>query len=71
MIGCVEITHIPIKQTSHDYFSYKMSYSINCQAICNAYGQFTTVEIRWSSSVHDARVSANCDVQKGYSRATT
>ena len=48
-----------------------MSYSINCQAICNAYGQFTTVEIRWSSSVHDARVSANCDVQKGYSRATT
>ena len=68
-IGCVGGTHIPIKQpseNSHDYFSYKMSYLICCQAICDAYGQFTNVEIRWPGSVHDARVLANCDVQKGY-----
>ena len=69
VIGCVGGTHIPIKQpseNSHDCFSYKMSYLICCQAICDAYGQFTNVEIRWPGSVHDARVLANCDVQKGY-----
>ena len=41
VIGCVSGTHITVKQpseNSHDYFSYKMSYSINCQAICDAYG---------------------------------
>ena len=41
VIGCVDGTHIPIKQPTekeHDYFSYKMTYSINCQAICNALG---------------------------------
>ena len=69
VIGCVGGTHIPIKQpseNSHDCFSYKMSYLICCQAICDAYGQFTNVEIRWPGSVHDALVLANCDVQKGY-----
>ena len=70
MIACVDGTHIPIKQlseNSHDYFSYKMSYSINCQTICDAYGQFTNAEIRWPGSVHDARIFGNCNVQKGYS----
>ena len=70
VIGCVSGTHIPVKQpseNSHDYFSYKMSYSINCQTICDAYGQFTNAEIRWPGSVHDARIFGNCNVQKGYS----
>ncbi|XP_057310515.1 putative nuclease HARBI1 [Hydractinia symbiolongicarpus] len=69
VIGCVDGTHIPIKQpseNSHDYFSYKMYYSINCQAICDANGQFTNVEIKWPGSVHDARVFANCTVQEKY-----
>ena len=46
VFGCVSGTHIPIKQlseNSHDYFLYKMSYSINCQAIWDVYGQFTIV----------------------------
>ena len=67
VIGCIDGTHIPIKQPSenaHDYFSYKLCYSLNCQAICNAFGQFINVEIKWPGSVHDARVFANCDVQK-------
>jgi len=70
VIGCVDGTHIPIRQPSenaHDYFSYKMCYSINCQAICDAYGKFIDVEIKWPGSVHDARVFANCEVQKNLS----
>ena len=69
-IGCIDGTHIPVKQPSenaHDYMSYKLYYSINCQAICNADGQFLNVEIKWPGSVHDARVFANSEVQKGFS----
>lgn len=69
-IGCIDGTHIPIKQPSenaHDYMSYKQFFSINCQAICNALGQFTNVEIKWPGSVHDARVFANSEIQKGFS----
>ena len=69
VIGCVDGTHIPIKQPNenpHDYFSYKLCYSINCQAICDAYGKFTNVEVKWPGSVHDARVFANSSVQKNF-----
>ena len=70
VIGCIDGTHIPIKQpseNSHDYFSYRMCHTINCQAICDAYGKFINVEVKWSDSVHDARVFANCDIQNNYS----
>ena len=70
MIGCVDGTHITIKRPSenaHDYFSYKQSYSINCQAICNAFGEFINVEIKSPGSVHDARVFSSCDIQKNIS----
>ena len=66
VIGCIDGTHIPIKQpseNSHDYFPYKMCYTITCQAICDAYGKFINVEVKWPGSVHDARVFANCDIQ--------
>ena len=65
IIGCIDGTHIPIKQpseNSHDYFSYRMCYTINCQAICDAYGKFINVEVKWPDSVQDTRVFANCDV---------
>ena len=71
VIGCIDGTHIPIKQpteNAHDYFSYKMFYSVNCQAICNAFGRFTNVEVRWPGSVHDARVFANCEIQTAFSK---
>ena len=41
VIGCIDGTHILMKQPSenfHVYFSYKICYTINCQAICDAYG---------------------------------
>ena len=49
IIGCVDGTHIPIKQPSgnaHDYFSYKLCYTLDCQAICDAYRKFINVEIK-------------------------
>ena len=60
--GCVDGTHIPITQPSenaHDYFSYKMKYTLNVQAVCNWKGLFLNVEVKWPGSVHDGRVFAN------------
>ena len=56
---CVDGTHIPIKwptENPHDYFCYKMEFTLNCQAICDHKGRFLNVEIKWPGSVHDARV---------------
>ena len=67
--GCVDGTHIPISEpheNSHDYFSYKMKYSINVQAMCDARGKFIDVDIKWPGSLHDARVFANSAVQNNY-----
>ena len=67
VIGCIDRTHKPIQQpneNAHDYFSYKLKYTINCQGFCNHNGKFINVEIKWPGSVHDARVFANSEVQK-------
>ena len=67
VIGCVDGTHIPIVQpqeNSHDYFCYKMKFSLNCQAIYNENGHFADVELRWPGSVHDVRVYSNSFVNK-------
>ena len=60
--GCVDGTHIPIQQpleNSHDFFSYKMKYTLNVQAICDFEGKFIDVDCRWPGSVHDAKVFSN------------
>ena len=44
-----------------------MCCSINCQAICDAHGNFIDAEIKWPGSLHDDPVFANCAVQKSYS----
>ena len=72
VIGCIDRTHIPIQQPSknaHDYFSYKMKYTINCQAICNNSGRFISAEIKFpdSDDRHNAGVFANSEVQKNCS----
>ena len=59
--GCVDGTHIPIIQPSenpHDYFSYKMKYTLNVQAVCNWRGLSLNVYARWPGSVHNGRVFA-------------
>ena len=50
--------HIPISEpheNPHDYFSYKIKYTINAQATGDCNGRFTDVDIKWSGSLHDAR----------------
>lgn len=70
--GCVNGTHITIQQpleNSHDYFSYKMKYTLNVQGICDYEGRFIDVDCRWPGSVHDAKVFSNSNInyllQKG------
>ena len=65
VIGCIDGTHNRIKQTienAHDFFSCKMFYSSNCQAMCDVFDHFSNVEVRWPSSVNDARVFANSEI---------
>ena len=60
VLRCIDGTHIPIsepRENPHNYFSYKMKYTINVQAICGCNGIFTDVDIKWPGSLHDARVS--------------
>ena len=62
VIGCLDGTQIPAIQPeakSHDYFSYKMKDSLNCQAVCDEKGKLIDVEVRWPGSVHDAKSSIN------------
>ena len=52
IIACADGTHIPIKlpsQNAHDDFSCKLYYTLNCQAICDACGKLTNVEISWEA----------------------
>ena len=67
VVGCVDGTHIPIRQpieSPHDYFCYKMKYSLNVQAVCDEKGLFIDFDCSWPGSVHDARVFANSAVNK-------
>ena len=62
---CMDGTYIPITQPSenpHDYFSYKMKYTLNVQAVCNWRGLFLNVDARWPGSVHDGSVFANSKI---------
>ena len=65
--ACIDGTHIPIKQPSenaHDFFSYKMKYTINVQGVCDCRGMFIDVDVRWPGSLHDARVFSQSRINK-------
>ena len=65
--GCIDGTHVRIKrpsENSQDYYSYKMYFSLNVQALCDFCGLFMDVDCRWPGSVHDAKVFANSAVNK-------
>ena len=64
---CSDGTHIPIKQPSdnaHDFFSYKMKYTINVQGVCDGSGMFIDVDARWPGSLHDARVFSQLRINR-------
>ena len=66
MIGCIDGTHTPIKQpneNAHDYFCYKMKYTINAQAICD-HEEIFLEDCSWLGNVHDAKTFANSEVNK-------
>ncbi|XP_068674456.1 uncharacterized protein [Montipora foliosa] len=65
--GCVDGTHIPIAQPSenpHDYFSYKLKYTLNVQRVCDWKGLFLDVDVKWPGSVHDGRVFGNSRINR-------
>ena len=67
VLGAVDGTHIEINEPteeSQSYFSYKMKYSLNVQAVCDATGKFLVVDIRWPGGTHDTKVFANSHINK-------
>ena len=68
VIGCID-THVSIKQPNenpHNYFCYKMKYSLNLQAICDEKELFTDVDISWPCSLLDTRVFVKGGVNKKF-----
>ncbi|KAL9977378.1 hypothetical protein ACROYT_G014771 [Oculina patagonica] len=51
-------------ENPHDYFSYKMKYTLNVQGTCNWRGLFIDDDVRRPGSVHDGRVFANSRINK-------
>ena len=71
VLECVDGTHIPLsepRENPDDYFSYKMKYTINIQAICDCNRRFVYVDIKWPGSLYNARVFAGFQLQKGYTK---
>ena len=67
VLGAVDGTHIAINkptENSQGYFSYKMKYTLNVQAVCDAKGKFLDVDIRWSGGTHDTKVYAKSHINK-------
>ena len=34
-------------ENAYDYYSYKLCYFLNCQSLCNVFGQCINVEVKW------------------------
>lgn len=64
-IGAVDCTQVPIlKPTIHgdEYVNRKGFPSVNVLATCNSSEMFTSVDVSWPGSVHDARIWANSEI---------
>ena len=53
---------------SHTRILTIIFHPINFQVTGDCNGRFTDVDIKWPGSLHDARVFANSEVQKGYTK---
>lgn len=70
-IGVVDCTHVRIEKPSlhgDEYINRKGFPSLNVQATCNAREMFTSVDVSWPGSVHDARIWKNSNVRNTLSR---
>ena len=73
VVGCLDCTHIPIKQpveNSQDYFCHEMRYSLNVQAVCDERGLFIDFDCSWPGSAHDTNVFANSAISKLFTEKT-
>jgi hypothetical protein len=66
-VGALDSTHIPIRKYlvhADEYINRKGFPSVNVQATCNIWEQFTSVNVSLPGSVHDARIWRNSDTYR-------
>lgn len=64
-IGAVDCTHVLIRKPhahGDEYVNRKGVASLNVQVTCNGNERFTSVNVNWPGSVHDARIWKNSNV---------
>ncbi|KAK7871143.1 hypothetical protein R5R35_013361 [Gryllus longicercus] len=64
-IGAVDCTHILIRRPhmhGDEYVNRKGHHSLNVQATCNSKEEFTSIDVSWPGSVHDARIWRNSNM---------
>ncbi|XP_054278725.1 putative nuclease HARBI1 [Macrosteles quadrilineatus] len=66
-IGVVDCTHVCIEKPrihGDEYINRKGKASLNVQGTCNAREMFTSIDVSWPGSVHDARIWKNSTVKQ-------
>ncbi|KAJ8929994.1 hypothetical protein NQ314_017265 [Rhamnusium bicolor] len=64
-IGVTDCTHVQILKSNHhgdEYINRKRLETVNVQATCNSSEMFTSVDVSWPGSIHDARIWKNSDI---------
>ncbi|CAG8619505.1 629_t:CDS:1 [Paraglomus occultum] len=69
VIGTIDGSHIPLWEAPSNknkdvYYSRKQRYGIHLQGVVDHDGLFTTYNVGWPASVHDAKVFKNSSVVK-------
>jgi hypothetical protein len=73
-IGALDCTHIPIRIPSvhgDEYINRKGFPSVSVQAMCNSRELFSSVDVSWPGSVHDARIWRNSDTYRAIRENTS